>query len=127
MERTVKKKTTNKVSAASLFKTILESGITVDEFIAEAHKNGIDLKFGVAPISTDDPINPSHYQDGDIETIDFLQAKATPEEFEGYCKLNAIKYLSRAGKKVNTSATDDKKKAVWYLNRSIEAEGTNAM
>ena len=67
----------------------------------------------------DDPINPAHYQDGGIETIDFLQAKSTPEEFEGYCRLNAMKYLSRAGKKANTPADDDKKKAVWYLNRSL--------
>lgn len=67
----------------------------------------------------EDNINPAHYQDGGIETIDFLEAKSTPEEFEGYCKLNAMKYLSRAGKKRDTSAIEDKQKAVWYLNKSI--------
>lgn len=44
--------------------------------------------------------HPSHYTDGGIETIDFIRAKSTPEEFVVYCRLNAIKYLSRAGKKV---------------------------
>ena len=64
-----------------------------------------------------DPINPTHYQIGGIETIDYIEAKLTPEEFKGYCKGNAIKYLSRAGHKGNE--VEDYKKAVWYLNRMI--------
>ena len=42
----------------------------------------------------------------------------TPDEIRGFCLGNAIKYLSRAGKKGLT--TEDLKKAVWYLNREIE-------
>ena len=32
--------------------------------------------------------HPAHYTDGGIETIDFIRAKLTPEEFAGYCKGN---------------------------------------
>jgi hypothetical protein len=32
-----------------------------------------------------DAVNPDHYKVGGIGTIDYLQAKLTPEEFAGYC------------------------------------------
>lgn len=57
--------------------------------------------------------HPAHYTDGGIETIDFIRAKLTPEEFAGYCKGNALKYISRAGKK--GSAAEDLAKAKVYL------------
>ena len=42
-----------------------------------------------------DPVNhPSHYTDGKIEVIDFIEDK----QF-GFHLGNAIKYISRAGKK----------------------------
>ncbi len=62
--------------------------------------------------------HPPHYTYGGIETIDFLEAKSTPEEFAGYLRLNCMKYLSRAGHKEN--ALQDYKKAAWYLNKLIE-------
>jgi hypothetical protein len=47
-----------------------------------------------------DPINhPPHYTFGGIETIEYMKAKATPEEFKGHLRLTAIKYLSRTGYK----------------------------
>lgn len=65
-----------------------------------------------------DMINhPPHYTGGGIETIDYMQAKSTPEEFRGHLRLTAIKYLSRYGKKGD--ACEDLKKAAWYLNRLI--------
>lgn len=57
--------------------------------------------------------HPPHYTDGGIETIEYLRAKLTPAEFRGFCKGNALKYLSRAGKK--GSETEDCEKAQWYL------------
>lgn len=65
-----------------------------------------------------DPINPTHYQIGGIETIDYIEAKLTPEQYKGYCKGNSIKYLSRAGHK--GEEIEDYKKAAWYLNRLLE-------
>lgn len=69
-------------------------------------------------ITQADPVNsPEHYTDGGIETIDFIQAKLDEEQFYGYCLGNAMKYLSRAGKKGDWR--EDLRKAVWYLNRAI--------
>ena len=64
-----------------------------------------------------DAINPDHYKVGGIESIDYIQAKLTPEEFAGFCRGNALKYISRAGHKGD--AAEDTRKAIWYLNRLL--------
>ena len=58
--------------------------------------------------------HPEHYTDGGIETIDFIEAKKLP-----YHLGNAVKYISRAGKKDPEKTVEDLKKAVWYINRYI--------
>ena len=58
--------------------------------------------------------HPSHYTDGGIETIDFIEAKKLP-----YHLGNAVKYISRAGKKDAEKTIQDLQKAVWYINRYI--------
>ena len=58
--------------------------------------------------------HPDHYTDGGIETIDFIEAKKLP-----YHLGNAVKYISRAGKKDPEKTVEDLKKAVWYINRYI--------
>jgi hypothetical protein len=64
-----------------------------------------------------DPVNhPDHYTAGNIECIDAIQAALTPEQFIGYCRGNAIKYLWRADRK---GGIQDLQKAIWYLNRAI--------
>ena len=67
-----------------------------------------------------DPIKPSHYAVGGIETIDFIRAKLTKEEYKGYCKGNVIKYLSRADYK---GGVEDLKKAAKYLEWLIKSKG----
>jgi hypothetical protein len=70
----------------------------------------------VSFVSAADPVNnPSHYKDGGIETIDYIEAKRL-----GYHLGNAVKYISRAGKKGTNQGLEDLKKAQWYLNRAIE-------
>lgn len=60
-----------------------------------------------------DAVNhPPHYTSGGIETIDFIEAKLTKEEFVGYLKGNAIKYASRIGKKGDAEV--DAGKMAWY-------------
>jgi len=61
--------------------------------------------------------NPPHYNQGGIETIDYMKAYSTHEEFCGHLRLTAIKYLSRTGKKDNH--VQDLKKAQWYINKLI--------
>ena len=63
-----------------------------------------------------DAVNhPSHYTDGGIETIDFIEAKKLP-----YHLGNAVKYISRAGKKDKNKTIEDLQKAVWYIERYIK-------
>jgi hypothetical protein len=61
---------------------------------------------------------PPHYQAGGIETIDYIEAKLTAEQFTGYCLGNALKYLSRANKKGDFAG--DLGKARWYINRLLD-------
>lgn len=58
--------------------------------------------------------HPPHYKQGDIECIDAIQAALTPEEFRGYCKGNALKYVWRERHK---GGIESLQKAVWYLDR----------
>ena len=57
--------------------------------------------------------SPPHYTKGGIETIDFIQAKLSPEEYRGYLRGNLLKYASRLGDK----GSDDAGKAAWYAQR----------
>lgn len=60
--------------------------------------------------------HPAHYggADNPYEAIKVIEAWGL-----GFCLGNTVKYISRAGKK--GAAIEDLKKAVWYLNRHIEA------
>jgi hypothetical protein len=70
-------------------------------------------------MSDSDIVNhPKHYTHGGIETIDYMKAKSTHEEFCGYLRLTVIKYLSRAGLKDYT--LQDLQKAEWFLIRLIQ-------
>lgn len=60
--------------------------------------------------------NPSHYTQGPIQCIDAIQAALTPEEFKGYIKGVAIKYLWREKHK---GKTQDLAKAQWYLKHIL--------
>jgi len=61
--------------------------------------------------------HPSHYTQGVIETIDYMESCLTPEEFCGGCKMNVLKYVSREKFK---NGVEDLKKAQWYLDRLID-------
>jgi hypothetical protein len=78
---------------------------------------GQDIRPGQR-IDVDNINSPSHYTAGGIETIDFMKAKSTKEEFHGYLRLTVLKYLSRGPYKQD--ALEDYKKARWFLNRLIE-------
>ena len=63
--------------------------------------------------------NPEHYTFGGIETVDYLKAKLTKEEFVGWCRGNALKYLSRAGHK--DEELQEYRKAAKYIEWIIDA------
>lgn len=58
--------------------------------------------------------HPSHYTSGNIEVIDFIE-----DQKLDYHLGNAVKYISRAGKKDPAKIVEDLQKAVWYINRKI--------
>lgn len=59
--------------------------------------------------------HPSHYTDGRIEVIDFIEDKRL-----NYHRGNAVKYICRAGKKDPAKEVEDLQKAAWYINREIQ-------
>ncbi len=59
--------------------------------------------------------NPSHYNSGKIEVIDFIE-----DQNLNFNLGNAVKYISRAGKKDPAKFREDLEKAVWYLNRELK-------
>ena len=65
-----------------------------------------------------DSVNhPSHYSSGSIEVIDFIEDKEL-----GFHLGNAVKYISRAGRKNPDKTIEDLRKAVWYINRQIQRQ-----
>lgn len=61
--------------------------------------------------------HPAHYggADNPYEAIKVIEAWSL-----GFCLGNAVKYISRMGKKRGTSELEDLKKARWYLDREIQ-------
>ena len=58
---------------------------------------------------------PAHYTDGKIEVIDFIEDKGL-----NFHRGNAVKYISRAGKKDKSKEIEDLQKAIWYLERECK-------
>lgn len=72
-----------------------------------------------------DNINPKHYKRGAIECIDAIQASLSEEQFKGYLKASAIKYLWRYEQKNKGNQdkiVEDLQKADWFLQRLIKEE-----
>lgn len=63
-------------------------------------------------------IGGDHYASKAIQPWDAMEAWMTPDEFVGFLRGNAIKYLARAGSKGD--ALEDYRKAQHYLERLIE-------
>lgn len=62
--------------------------------------------------------HPSHYQsESGIEVIDVIEAFG---DAKGFCLMNAVKYILRAGKKGDF--IEDIKKAIWYLKYLVAKE-----
>ena len=49
-----------------------------------------------------------HYDAGGIETLDYIRAKLTPEQYKGYLLGNLLKYTSRANFKESFSRDIEK-------------------
>ena len=70
---------------------------------------------------------PKHYNLGKVECIDAIESAVTDlKGIEAVCTANAIKYLWRAGLKMDADKSsvqkeiEDCEKAIWYIKRHIE-------
>lgn len=100
---------------------LMDSFEEVYDGAARGIKPDIVVTKGTAPdadyINIETVNSPDHYNQGSIETIDYLKSTLTKEEFAGFCKGNVLKYVSREAHK---NGIEDLKKAQWYLNRLIQ-------
>lgn len=83
--------------------------------IGESPETDLDRAISIINDKSDAVNSPSHYADGKIEVIDFIEDKKL-----GFCLGNAVKYIARAGKKDPTKEVEDLKKARWYIERRIK-------
>lgn len=60
--------------------------------------------------------HPNHYTEGrEYEPIDVI------EDWQlNFCRANAVKYISRAGRKDPQKEIEDLEKAIWYLEKEID-------
>lgn len=68
-------------------------------------------------MQTNDPINPNHYKEGDVECIEAIKSSLNTEAFHGYLKASVMKYLWRYDKKDNPALCLGK--AQWFMNRLV--------
>lgn len=64
----------------------------------------------------DSVYHPPHYggADNPYEAIKVIEAWEL-----NFCLGNAVKYISRAGKKDSSKTVEDLEKSIWYLNREL--------
>jgi len=71
-------------------------------------------------IKEEDVVNqPSHYNNGNIEAIKYMQDNMPRDAFIGYLEGSIKKYLHRWRYK---NGAEDLKKARWYLNYLIQEQ-----
>ncbi len=104
--------TVKAIREGSLYPICCESGVGNLLNVREWEIQGLP----VPVLPSNDLVNhPDHYTSGGIETIDFIEAKGL-----GYNLGNAVKYISRSGKKSTSDEVIDLKKAIFYLAREVK-------
>lgn len=79
--------------------------ISIDDYVST-----LTIKEEGKPVDMVD--SPPHYTVGGIETIDFIRAKLTRDQYIGYLRGNMMKYIARLGYK--DSVGQDAGKLAWY-------------
>ena len=64
--------------------------------------------------------HPSHYTQGQIESIQAIESMLGQNGIRAFCRASALQYIWRAPDK---GKVEDLKKAVWYLNYAIGTYG----
>lgn len=104
-----------------VFTSGLNGTIAEDIIGSYADKPKRGRKPTIEKVKVDVVNQPPHYTTGGIETIDFIEAKLSRDEYIGYLKGNVLKYASRLGHKGD--AVTDAGKLNWYTTRLARALG----
>ena len=62
--------------------------------------------------------HPPHYNNGNVECIEAIEAMLTPDEFIGYLRGNSLKYRWRF--RYKSKPIEDLRKARWYEERLLQ-------
>ena len=81
--------------------------------VTELYNMSIRKQKKVEPVD-----QPEHYNKGAIEAIEAIKASMPEQEFNGYLKGNALKYLWRYDYK--GKPVEDLRKCRWYIDRLIK-------
>jgi hypothetical protein len=84
-----------------------------DQWDAMRKLNSLSIRKDADPVT-----RPDHYNKGAIEAIEAIKASMPENEFRGYLKGNALKYLWRYDYK--GKPIEDLRKCKWYIDRLIE-------
>lgn len=93
--------------------------IETEPVVTDTASTGVSVADSKPTDTMNDAVHhPQHYTIPglDIESVDVMKAIATPEEFKGWCKLSALKYLLRAGRKDPAKEVQDLAKAGVFLS-----------
>lgn len=95
--------------------------LTIEEAMrVDNTKHQMD-KLGQTSLNKVDGVNhPTHYNQGNIETIDYIESCGMGEDF---CAANIIKYISRY--KHKGTPLKDLYKVKWYIERLINYYESN--
>ena len=70
-------------------------------------------------------IDPPHYTDGSMETIDMMVRIWGKQRVADYCEINSFKYRMRMGKKPEQSVERELQKAEWYEAKAKELKSND--
>ena len=118
-------------SEADTSRFIIEDWMLTDKpLLKEEHKHYITVQegsyahefFDAAPFVAKDYdfVNPSHYKQSPIETIDMMVAIWGKEKVADYCEICVFKYRSRIGNKPDQPVERELEKIKWYENKAKE-------
>lgn len=72
-----------------------------------------------------DYINPPHYKQWDVETVEMMRRIWGDEEVAIWAKLSAFSYQMRMGFKPDNSVEQEMKKIKWCLNKVNELKSNS--
>ena len=124
-ELTIGKQYKTKDEQGDYYLILSDEGIK-NYYIKDRFKKVDNDKFTITQNTNEekpDMVNhPKHYTSGTlgIEVINTMEMCTTEEEFMGYLRCNALKYISRFE---NKNGLEDVKKCAWYVKKYLAVQG----